>query len=66
MTAPTWITVCDTCKREGWAGAGATDGERLAGLIEAQAAAEGLGRLRLRRFSCLMGCTHGCNVAVQA
>ena len=25
----TWITICDTCKREGWE-AGPTDGERLA------------------------------------
>ena len=62
----TWITVCDTCKREGWE-TGAmlqTDGERLAALVEA--VADGATTLRTRRFSCLMGCTHGCNVTVQA
>lgn len=60
----TWITICDTCKREGRDGgaAPATDGERLAELIEARAA----GRVRTRRQSCLMGCRHGCNVAIQA
>lgn len=56
----TWITICDTCKREGWE-AGATDGETLAELIEARATG-----VRTRRTSCLMGCTHGCNVAIQA
>ena len=40
-----------------------TDGERLAALIE-QAAA-GVDQLRTRRVSCLMGCTHGCNIAIQ-
>ncbi|SDE71314.1 DUF1636 family protein [Limimaricola pyoseonensis] len=60
----TWITICDTCKREGWdAASGATDGERLAALIETEA--EGR-RVRTRRVSCLMGCQQGCNVAVQA
>lgn len=62
----TWITICDTCKRDGW-DAGAmtqTDGEALATLIEAAAAAET--GLRTRRVSCLMGCKHSCNVAVQA
>jgi len=60
-----WITICDTCKREGWelTGMERTDGESLAGLIEAAAAAHP--ELRTRRTSCLMGCTHGCNVAVQ-
>ena len=60
-----WITICDTCKREGWDAGdmSATDGERLAALVEA--AAEGVPGLRTRRVSCLMGCTHGCNVAVQ-
>ncbi len=62
----TWITVCDTCKREGWAESGrdVTDGAALAGLVEAAAA--DVPDLRVRRTSCLMGCTHGCNVAVQA
>jgi len=59
----TWITICDTCKREGWdaVSGGPTDGEVLAGLIEARAN----GTLRTRRISCLMGCSHGCNVAIQ-
>ncbi len=59
----TWITICDTCKREGWEDGpmDLTDGERLAVLIEARAE----GRVRTRRHSCLMGCGKGCNVAVQ-
>lgn len=61
----TWITICDTCKREDWAARGEdqTDGEHLAVLIEAAAAGTDL---RTRRTSCLMGCDHGCNVAIQA
>ena len=63
--AVTWITICDTCKRDDWAerGAGETDGERLAALVERAAAGSGL---RTRRTACLMGCDHSCNVAVQA
>ena len=62
----TWITICDTCKRDGWeeGDMSVTDGERLADLIES--AAEGVTDIRTRRQSCLMGCNHGCNVAVQA
>lgn len=61
----TWITICDTCKRDGWNSGetGKTDGETLAALIEHAAAGTSV---RTRRTSCLMGCTHGCNVAVQA
>ena len=61
----TWITACDTCKREGWdAGDMAqTDGERMAELIEA--AATGLTDVKVRRVSCLMGCKKACNVAIQ-
>lgn len=61
----TWITICDTCKREGWDSGPMqqTDGEALAALIEK--AAGGLGEVRTRRTSCLMGCTHGCNIAIQ-
>ncbi|PHQ97368.1 MAG: hypothetical protein COB40_05115 [Marinosulfonomonas sp.] len=61
----TWITICDTCKRDDWeAGDMAlTDGERLAYLIEARAKDS---VVKTRRTSCLMGCTHGCNVAIQA
>lgn len=58
----TWVTVCDTCKRDGWQADGPTDGERLAELVEPLAG----GDVRVRRFSCLMGCEHGCNVAIQA
>ncbi len=61
----TWITVCDTCKREDWAerGQAQTDGEMLAGMVEQAAEATGV---QVRRVSCLMGCDHGCNVAIQA
>ena len=63
MTA--WITICDTCKREDWPERGMreTDGEIFAGLIEAIANGTGV---RTRRHSCLMGCGHACNVAIQA
>ncbi len=62
---PSWITICDTCKRDGWeAGDMAlTDGERLATLVEA--AAVGLPLVRTRRVSCTMGCERACNVTVQ-
>ncbi len=62
----TWITICDTCKRDGWdqSGATVTDGETLAALIET--AATGVAGLRTRRVACLMGCKTGCNVTVQA
>ena len=62
----TWITVCDTCKREGWdeGDMALTDGERLAAIIESRV--DGAGAVRTRRYSCLMGCKHGCNVTIQA
>jgi len=61
----TWITICDTCKRDGWdqGDMSLTDGERLAALVEAQAA--DTTAVKTRRVSCLMGCKHGCNVAIQ-
>ncbi len=61
----TWITICDTCKREGWDAETATqtDGESLAELIETRA--KDLTDVKTRRVSCLMGCDHGCNVAIQ-
>ena len=61
----TWITICDTCKRDDWATSGKslTDGEALATLVEQ--GAQGVPNLRTRRVSCLMGCKHGCNVAIQ-
>lgn len=61
----TWITVCDTCKSPDWdAESGRTDGAALADLVED--AAQGAAGVRVRRHSCLMGCKHACNVAVQA
>ncbi|EPX77263.1 DUF1636 family protein [Litoreibacter arenae] len=61
----TLITICDTCKRDDWEAraSGETDGETFAALIEA--AADGVDGVRTRRHSCLMGCTRGCNVAIQ-
>lgn len=61
----TWITICDTCKRDDWDEAThyRTHGEDLAELVEKHAT----GRVvKTRRVSCLLGCTHGCNVAIQA
>ena len=62
----TTITICDTCKREGWAAEvdPTTDGEKLAALVEA--AADGAQGVVTRRHSCLMGCSHGCNIAIQS
>ena len=61
----TWITICDTCKRDDWAARapGVTDGEVFAAMVEA--AAQATDGVRTRRHSCLMGCTRGCNVAIQ-
>jgi predicted metal-binding protein len=57
-----WITICDTCKRDDWVPDTTPDGAILADLIEPLAG----GPVRTRRHSCLMGCTHGCNITVQA
>lgn len=61
----TWITICDTCKRDGWelTAMGQTDGEGLAQLIEAAAAGSAVAT---RRVSCTMGCERACNVVIQA
>jgi len=61
----TWITICDTCKRDGWEETGMqqTDGEAFATLIEAAAQES---PVKTRRVSCLMGCDHACNIAIQA
>lgn len=60
-----WITICDTCKCDGWDAAThtRTDGESLAELIEA--AAGPVAAVRTRRVSCTMGCERACNVIVQ-
>ena len=60
----TWITICDTCKRDGWeeGDMSLTDGERLAEMVETAVN----GDVKTRRVSCLMGCAKGCNVAIQA
>jgi predicted metal-binding protein len=60
----TWITICDTCKREGWelTAMERTDGEVLAGLIEA-ATCDMV--VATRRVSCTMGCERACNIIVQ-
>ena len=60
----TWITICDTCKREGWelTTMEQTDGEVLAGLIEAAITGPGVAT---RRVSCTMGCERACNIIVQ-
>ncbi len=61
----TWITICDTCKRDGWDAETQplTDGESFATLIETAAA--GSEAVKTRRVSCLMGCVRSCNVAIQ-
>ncbi|MBR9865372.1 MAG: DUF1636 domain-containing protein [Rhodobacteraceae bacterium] len=62
----TTITICETCKREGWSAEthSQTDGELLAEAVEA--AAKGASDVTTRRHACLMGCNHGCNIAIQA
>jgi len=62
----TVITVCDTCKAETCLTPDAPekDGAKLAALVEA--AAKGNETVEVRRHSCLMGCNHGCNIALQA
>ena len=62
----TTITVCDTCKREGWDAAtqSETDGALLASAVEI--AVQNKDGVKMRRHSCLMGCSHGCNIAIQA
>jgi predicted metal-binding protein len=70
---PTTITVCDTCKLSDWDATRdpMTDGEKLAALIET-AAGQGIDvksenpQVQVRRHSCLLGCDHGCNVAIQS
>jgi len=62
----TVITICDTCKNDGWDAEKQprTDGELLAHLVET--AATDVQGVQTRRHACLMGCSHGCNIAIQA
>jgi len=62
----TFITICDTCKLPDYdtRQPAITDGERFAEMVEA--AAESAPDVQTRRVSCLMGCQHGCNIAIQA
>lgn len=69
----TTITICETCRLMGREipEGNKRDGARLAEMIE-QLAGDGgntgdaAGAVAIRRISCLMGCKHGCNVAIQA
>lgn len=58
------ILVCDTCgfAEDEKIRDGKTGGEHFAERV-AEAAA-GIAGLRVKRHSCLMGCSHGCNVAL--
>lgn len=62
----TTITICSTCRHMGrdLPEGAVRDGERLAEKV-ARLVPEN-GDLRVRRVACLMGCDHGCNVAIQA
>ena len=61
----TWITICDTCKRDNWESEthSRPHGEDMAELVEKHAKGRDV---KTRRVSCLMGCKQGCNVAIQA
>ena len=61
----TIVTVCDTCNRAEKRGTDIVpkDGEIFASLLEL--AASGQEEIEVRRFGCLAGCDHACNVAVQ-
>ncbi|WP_417258262.1 DUF1636 family protein [Celeribacter sp.] len=60
----TWITICETCKRDDWSerGMDKTDGELLAAEIETRAEAAGV---KTQRVACTMGCERACNIIVQ-
>lgn len=60
------ITVCETCRQPQLREAkeGAPCGEAL--LAEMQKAAEGSSDVTVRSVACLMGCEHGCNIAISA
>ncbi|MEM8657232.1 MAG: DUF1636 domain-containing protein [Pseudomonadota bacterium] len=60
----TTITVCTTCRQPALREEKERDpcGEAL--LAEVQAAAEGVPGVSVRGVACLMGCEHGCNIAI--
>ncbi len=60
----TTITVCTTCRQPHLREAkeGAPCGEAMLAAVEA--AAEGREGVTVRGAACLMGCGHGCNIAV--
>ncbi|MGF1445870.1 MAG: DUF1636 family protein [Pikeienuella sp.] len=60
----TTITVCTTCRQPHLREAkeGAPCGEAF--LTAVEAAAKGVEDVKVRGVACLMGCSHGCNVAV--
>ncbi len=62
----TTITICSTCRHMGrdLPEGAPRDGERLGEMIARRAPEDG--NLRIRHVACLMGCDHGCNVAIQA
>lgn len=66
MSARATITVCDTCNfaPEQKLCDGRSGGEIFAEAVEAAARAHP--ELRVRRFSCLMGCERHCNAALSA
>ena len=60
------ITVCETCRQPSLREAkeGAPCGEAL--LAEMLTAAESAPDVTVRSVACLMGCEHGCNIAISA
>lgn len=57
------LTVCQTCSTDDWKESQRTAGEALADEIDALSA--NYANVKVRRFSCLMGCKQSCTVAVQ-
>jgi len=61
----TTLTVCTTCRRDAARQDRSLDPDGAALLETLRAPAEAAG-ISLRGVSCLMGCDHGCNVAISA
>ncbi|PRY26201.1 putative metal-binding protein [Aliiruegeria haliotis] len=59
----TTITVCTTCRNEAARETREGDPTGEAFLANVEAAAQGSG-VQVRGVACLMGCAHGCNVAI--